>query len=398
VRPPKTWAWAAVAASTLAICIATLLSQGSIIAPGWSFYLTSGNAALAELLQNLMLFAPLGVSLTLAGVKPLRVVAAGALLSFTVEFLQQWIPGRDPSVGDIVANSISAALGVLLVVAAPIWLFTPPRTSRWQALATAIIAVLVWYGTAIVVRQTFPPPPYSVFLTPDFNHFGHYNGRVLVVRPGNARLDITATAATEPPTWTSPLIAMIGPRNEKVLLLSVDHTDLTLRYSMPALRLTLEQPDLRLRGALRDIAPGDTFTAATWHDSTDICLQLNATRACGLGYTIGDGWKLIYYPESRPPWQLGVINTLWCAGCVTFVGFWSVRGRRRTPEDGERAAIGRIAIAIAILGSVIVPIVTELNATTLNEFLGVIGGVVLGRWLARRSRVMNDRLGQPTSP
>ena len=384
VRHPKTWAWTAAAASTLAIGIATLHSSG-LTTRGWSFYLTYGDGALGELIANLILFIPLGVSLTLAGVKPLRVVAAGALLSFTVEFLQQWIPGRDPSVGDIVANSISTALGVLLVVAAPIWLFTPPRTSRWQALATAIIAVLVWYGTAVVVRQTFPPLPYSVLLTPDFNHLGHYNGRVVDVKPGNARMDITVTAATEPPIRTSPMIAIIGPRNEKVLLLSVDHTDLALRYYMPALRLTLEQPDLRLRGALRGIAPGDTFTAATWHDSTDICLQLNTTRACGLGYTIGDGWKLIYYPEERPPWQLGLINTLWCAGCVTFVGFWSVRGRRRTLEDGERAAMGRIAIAIAILGSVFVPIVTELNATTLNEFLGVIGGILFGRWLGKRS-------------
>jgi len=397
VRQAKTWAWAAAAAATLGICVATLHSGFGPIAPGWSFYLTTGDAALGELIANLILFIPLGVALTLAGVKPMRVVAAGAVLSFTVEFLQQWIPGRDPSLGDIVANTISTALGVLLVVAAPIWLFAPPRRSAWQALGTAIIAVLVWWGTAALLRQTFPPLPYSVVLTPDFNHLGHYNGRVLDVRPGNARMDITVTAATEPPTRTSPLIAVIGPRDEKVLMLAVDHTDLTLRYYTPALRLTLEHPDLRLRGALRGVAPSDTFTAATWHDSTDICLRLNATQRCGLGYTIGDGWKLIYYPESWAPWALAFINTLWLAGCVTGVGFWSVRGRRRTPQDADGAAIGRIAIAIAILGSVIVPIVTHLNATTLNEFLGVIGGIVLGRWLARITAKGQSETPDPTA-
>ena len=376
----RIWAWAAAAAAILGICIATLHPGSGTTALGWSFYLTSGNAALGELVANLILFIPLGVALTLAGVKPMRVIAAGAVLSFIVEFLQQWIPGRDPSLGDIVANTNSTALGVLLVVAAPIWLFAPPRRSTRQALITAIIAVLVWWGTALLVRQTFPPLPYDVVLNPDFKWFGHYNGNVIDVRPAKTggRLDITAIAATEPPRRTSPLIAILDKQGAKVLMLSVDHTDLTLRYHMPALRATLEQPDLRLRGAMRGIAPGDTFTAAMWHDSTDICLQLNSTQRCGLGYTIGDGWKLIYYPESLAPWLLAVINTLWLAGCVTGVGFWSARGRR-----GGAAVIGPIAIAIAILGAVIVPLVTGLNATPLNEFLGVLGGIVGGRWLGR---------------
>ena len=389
MRQAKTWAWAAAAAATLGICVATLHAGFGPIPPGWSFYLTSGDAALAELIANLILFIPLGAALTLAGVKPMRVIAAGALLSFTVEFLQQWIPGRDPSLGDIVANTISTALGVLLVVAAPIWLFAPPRRSAWQALGTAIIAVLVWWGTAALLRQTFPPLPYSVVLTPDFQHVDHYDGKVIDVRPGKARLDITAIAAPAPPDDPSLLLAILGQHDEKVLILAVDHTDLSLRYFSPAARATLEQPDLRLRGALRGVAPGDTFTAATWHDSTDICLRVNATQRCGLGYTIGDGWKLIYYPESWAPWALAFINTLWLAGCVTGVGFWSV--------TGKKAAIGRIAIAIAILGSVIVPIATHLNATPLNEFLGVIGGIVLGRWLARITAKGQSEIPDPSA-
>ena len=388
VRHGRFWAWAAVAAAILGICIATLHSRGGgSTTAGWSFYLTTGDAAFADLIANLILFIPLGVALTIAGVRPLRVIAAGAVLSCTVEFLQQWIPGRDPSLGDIVANTNSTALGVLLVVAAPIWLFVPSRRSTWQALITAIIAVLVWWGTAFMLRQTAPPLPYDVVLTPDFRYFGHYNGRVIDVRPAKTggRLDITAIAATEPPSQTSPLIAILDKRGAKVLMLSVDHADLTLRYHMPALDATLDQPDLRLRGALRGIAPGDTFTAATWHDSTDICLQLNSTQRCGLGHTIGVGWKLIYNPQSWPPWALALINTLWTAGCVIGVGFWGLRG--------DSAAIRRIAIAIAILGALIVPLATHLNATTLYEFLGVLGGIVAGRRLARLT--LKGRLDTP---
>ena len=90
----------------------------------------------------------------LAGVPPFRVVAIGALLSFGIEFSQQWIPGRDPSLGDIVCNTISTALGVLLVVAAPIWLWAPPRRSVWQARLTAVIAALALAPSGLFSGRT----------------------------------------------------------------------------------------------------------------------------------------------------------------------------------------------------------------------------------------------------
>src|SRR5258706_156057 len=206
--------------SAAAILYLTLRPGVGLVAEGWSYSLTSGDAALAELIQNLILFIPLGICLTLAGVRPRSVVLIGALLSFGVEFAQRSIPGRDPSVGDIITNTVSTAIGTLLVVTAPRWLWAPPGRSAWQARATALIAVL---------------------------------------------------------------------------------------------------------------APGDTFVAATWRDSTNVCLRLNALERCDLGYTIGDGWKLIYFPEGARPWMLGLINTLWMMGCVIGVGFWAGR------SAGERS-------------------------------------------------------------
>src|SRR5205085_6913832 len=118
--------------SIAGICFFTLRPGGYTFTRSWSFYLTAGDAALAELIQNLILFIPLGIGLALAFPlsrrergsggedrrAPLAAVLLGALLSFGIEFAQQYIPGRDPSVGDIVANTISTALGVLLVVSA----------------------------------------------------------------------------------------------------------------------------------------------------------------------------------------------------------------------------------------------------------------------------------------
>ena len=360
------------ALSAAAIVFFTLRPAGEELHT-WSYYITAGDDALAELFQNLLLFIPLGVSLTLAGVRPFRVVALGGLLSFTVEFLQQYIPGRDPSVGDIVCNTISTALGVLLVVAAPIWLWVSPRRSVWQARLTALVAVLVWYGTGAMLRQAFPPGPYQIVTTPSFNNFGYYDGQVLKIIPGIGSLEVLAVAAPFPPGRRSPLIAAVGPNDERVLILSVDGPDLTLRYDMPALRWTLVQPDLRLRGAMQPVAPRDTFTAATRHDSTDICLRVNATERCHLGYTIGDGWKLIYYPEGRPPWTLGLINTLWGFGCVVGVGYWAAKGGG-----------GWLAMGFVIAGLLMVPLLTGLKPTPVYEWFGAVGGMGMGYWMALR--------------
>jgi hypothetical protein len=142
---------------------------------------------------------------------------------------------------------------------------------------------------------------------------------------------------------------------------------------MPAVRWTLEQPDLRLRGAMKPVAPHDTFTAATSHDSTNICLRVNTTSRCNIGYTIGDGWKLIYYPAQRPPWMLGVISTLWMTGCVIGVGFWAARG------TGGRG--GWLAMGFVIAGLLMVPLMTGLKPTTLYEWIGALGGMGAGWWL-----------------
>ena len=378
---------ALLAVAVLAILVATLRPGGTTLPSGWSFDISSGEAALSEAIQNLLLFVPLGVALVLNGVRPLRAIAIGAGLSFSVEFLQQWIPGRDPSVGDIATNTISAGVGVALMRFAPRWLMVSPRRSAWQAIGTALLAVVVWLGTGVLLRPSIPPPPYREVRTPDFSQWGHYRGTVLETNAGPLPLSvvplplrITAVAGSRPPGRIAPLVAILDERDTKVLVVAVDGADLALRYHTRAAPLTLEQPDMRWRRAMAGIAPRDTFTVQAWRGEYGNCLSLNSARRCGLGYTIGDGWKLIFYPERWPGWVLGTLNSLWLAGCLMGIGYWGRRagtgGNRR-----ERAVIV-VAVSLALLGMLIVPSVTGLNATSINEWIGAIGGMGLGYGLA----------------
>src|SRR6266550_1216157 len=366
-RAKKRIAWAVVALSTLAILAATLHSQGGALAPGWSFSITSGDAALA-------------------GVRPRRAIALGALLSFAVEFAQQWIPGRDPSTGDILCNSISTALGVALVRFAPHWLTTAPRRSAWQALATAVVAVLTWIGTGAVLRQSFPPPPYHTVNAPAFDYWAQYHGAVLwsnFVGP----LSVRAVAPAHPPDRSSPLVGVLDSRAVEVFILSMDGHDLSLLYRMPATNWKLETPDLRWRGAFAAIAPGDTFTAAAAAsaDGKQICLGLNGEKHCGFGYTVGDGWKLIFYPERWPGGLLTAINALWIAGCVVGVGFWAARTSGGEGAAKKAAAMARVAVGIVLVGLVFVPYFMGMKGTSLWEWIGALGGIEAGLVLGNRA-------------
>jgi hypothetical protein len=381
-----------IAFATLFVLVATLRPGGTDVAEGWSVNLTSGDNALAELIQNLCLFIPLGVFLTLAGVRPLAAIGLSALLSFGVEFTQQYIPGRDPSVGDIICNTASGAIGVALVRYAPHWLLVSPRRSAWQALGMAIAAVLIWYGTGAAVRPIFPPPPLYPVTAPDFNHWGRYFGEVVSARFTRGVLSVLAVAPARPPGRAAPLAAILDAHDTKAVILAMDARDLSLSYHMPAVEWTLIQPDLRWRGAFARIAPGDTFTAATGHEPGHVCLLLNRVEHCGIGYTIGDGWKLIYYPERvrRWGWELVVMNAVWVFACVVGVGFWAARTavENGTVRDGKRrygTVRVRIAVAIAIVGLIVVPWITGLNGTSLTEWIGALLGIEAGLVLGSKS-------------
>jgi len=372
--------WVALAitlAGAAGIMLATLHVGGHSTSHEWSWNLTSGDAALAELLQNLILFIPFAIGLALLGIPLLRAVAIGALLSFSVEFAQQWIPGRDPSVGDIVCNTTSTAIGAGLVYLAPRWLTVSPERSAWHALGGAALAILVWLGTAVLLSPTFGPPPYTVVPRPDFNFWGLYKGNVLEARLENGLLYVKATFPERPPGRPSPLAAVVDGQGKLATVFAVAGRDLSMRYDMPSLRLTLEQPDLRWEDALAKVAPADTFMATTGREKNDLCIAVIPEYRCGLGYTIGDGWKLIFNPEYWPGWLLALINACWVAGWTVGVGFWAGR------TTGSRRA--KIAVAIVLLGMIVVPMTTHLKGSSLPEWIGALLGIEIGLVLGDRA-------------
>jgi hypothetical protein len=361
-----------VVAALLAILVATLFPAGSELAPGWTTALVGGDDALAGVVQNVLLFLPLGIGLALGGMRGLRLAAVGTLLSLSVECAQQWIPGRDPSVGDVCFNTLGTALGGLLGRTAPRWLAPSRRRAAWQSLGAALVVAGVWLATGWLLQPLTPSTPYVVHSRPDLANRGQYPGRVLAVTlgPGPDAIRVVAVAGPTP-RRLSPLVALTDAGGRELALLSADHADLSFWLRTRGTDWRLDRPDLRARGALSAVAPGDTFTVAAWREAGRFCLALDAPapsqRWCDRAYTLADGWKLIFDLGRAPSWLLDLLAAGWVGGLFVPIGFWA----RRHWCSG--------AALVVACGSVFAaPALTGLGPTPLPALLGALGGIGLG--------------------
>ncbi len=108
----------------LGICVVTLLPveaglRGALKSAGipeQTFTLGFSTFSVFDVIQNILLFAPLGF-LMAAGGNPesrsgrLPAILVSLALSAFVEWAQAWIPGRYPSCWDILSNAAGGALG-----------------------------------------------------------------------------------------------------------------------------------------------------------------------------------------------------------------------------------------------------------------------------------------------
>ena len=103
--------------------------------PFWSFWVAT--MAGVDMVQNIVLFAPMGWIANRGGWSGRRTVIAALLLSAGIEFVQQWIPGRASVATDIAFNVTGAVLGW--------WMATPVRRPRVRV-AVALVVLATFLG------------------------------------------------------------------------------------------------------------------------------------------------------------------------------------------------------------------------------------------------------------
>jgi hypothetical protein len=351
-----------------------------------------GGGGASDVLLNVILYVPIGVAVALCGWRRPVFLLAPLLLSVSIECAQRWIPGRDPSLGDVVFNTLGAACGMLVVRSSRLWLCPPGRVRLVLAAAAGAAALVVLAATGFLLEPAFPRTAYWVQWTPDLGHLAQYQGRVLSASlgplalpsgrvPGServrelllARAPLRARAVAGPRVSAlAPLVSIVDEHSREIFLVGPDRDDLVLRYRTRAATVGLDQPDVRAEEMVREVAPADSLRIEVRADGDGFCLVVNGRAACGRGFTLGRGWALLYYPESFPPWLRTMLDDAWLAGLLVPLGFWI---------DGRGLRVALIAAVIAALW--VVPRVAGLLPTSAGELAGAVVGFCLGLALRR---------------
>jgi hypothetical protein len=403
-----TRAWPAVVGLGAAvIAVATLRPDYSREAPPWAACLVCGERGTADAILNVILFAPLGAGLALAGSRTRRALLIGALVSALAELAQTVIPGRDPSLGDVLFDTIGTGVGVALVaLVGQACRQTAVAASRLSLAAAGGFAVVV-LGTGLLLAPSFPRTVYWGQWTPNLGHLEWYRGRVRAARVGNlavpsrriaqsdrvrtlllAGAPITVDAIAGPQVLALASLFSIYDRAEReIVLVGPDRDDVVFRYRTRAVGLRLNPSALRLAGGLRGVRPGDSLHVVVRGDpGLRFSLEVNSSSQV-LRLPMSQGWTLLYPAPSSPAWLATLLHALWIAVLVAPVGFWL----RTRAESGM--ALGVVAASLWLA-----PPLVGLQAAGPTLSAVAVAAIVLAAWSGRRvlpeARLWEGRLGR----
>ena len=341
-----------VAAAVLFIAALTLLPAHASGQRPPATCLLCGYGGLADFTLNILLFAPLGAALAYARLRGRWAVLVAGLFSLGIEICQIWIPGRDSSLGDVLSNTLGAALGIVLLATARHWLWPSPRAGRWLAGGWAVTAALIAWATVLLVQPSYPPSVYYGQWTHDLGHLAWYRGRVLSAQIGSLPVP-DGRAADSPLLRTAleqdaPIVlrAVAGPpvprlgelfgimdnHRRTIVLVGPDRDDLVYRFRTRGETLRLQAPEIRARDLLRGIQPGDSLRVVVSRYGGDICLSANERRTCQRAPGPERGWTLLVSGmvtnAHSPVWLVGALDAGWLILLALPLAYWSWRSLR----------------------------------------------------------------------
>lgn len=325
-----------------------------------------------ELALNILLFVPLGISLS-REMRPSRAMAAIVATTVAVELLQYfYVVGRSGVVRDVVGNVAGGILGLAIGLNAKTLVRPDERTAK----RIAWIAAGVWVAHALLAMAAFRPSatPYLFYaqIRPQLGQYDVYRGVVANASVNGATvfdgpfppgvdskawtsepLDLAASVATAPPTTRpAPILAIADSRTNEIAFLGESRGNLVFRSRTRGVDFGLRAPVVILSHA---------FTAPTsprrsgmlvsgvrdgYMVSTSVQPADAEVRSVTTTLTPSLGWSL-WWPLGIPgPWAIAWMTWLWLTVPVAAIAFWSGAALGRGAR-GKLTAVTPALVAVA---------------------------------------------------
>jgi hypothetical protein len=411
------WGSCIVVASILIVGAATL-RPGPVPHSGAQMRICStweSDKLLSDMILNVILFMPLGFGAGWLGIRPRFAIAAGALISATIELIQLWvIPYRDASVLDFLTNTSGTALGLLLAAGLTTIVRPAPRAASRLMLAGTLGWVMTFIGGGWALRPAPGNDPLWGQRTPELGGAPKYEGGLLSARLDGVELPsariprdgllreqlrhsrIEIDAVVRPPRDSltegqAPIVRVADACGREILVLGSSATSLSFRYRMRATALGLDTPGFELpQPPLVPVAGNGEDRAAT---DTIIVRDRGgrvrlAYRAPGIDRTTeirlhpGLWWSFFV------PWDYSLGSrshlwtSVWMGALLLPLGYWAASAIR------ARGGPSVILLSAAVIAAsiTVVPMLDGFPPATLIDWLASVAGALVGFAVASSRR------------
>lgn len=407
----ETWGVPLVLGAVGATAVATLTPADLQTPLSGPWCIVCGQHGSIDVVQNVLLFVPLGIGLAWAGISRRTTVVAAFAFTLAIEWLQLVVvPGRDGAVGDVVMNTLGAVLGFGLA-STDFRLIRPASSLAFrQYLGVLTVWVIVVVLTILSLRPYIPPGPFALVVpVRDSNHFegtlqsAELNGLPVLptaaldsgdpaierLRSGISIIRMTVIPAGPTPHYLT--IARLASLRGTAFGFGQHGTDFVCSRSLIATALRLRSPAVSLPGAFpsADVAveQSEPHELECVRDGATIVIRRRLTGQsleASVRLTPGLGWSLLI------PARLTSTSTLvrWPnAAWLLLLGFplgfygifaWKLGGGRA--ESGTRALLRFPATALlgVLVAQVALPPLAGIAPSPWWEVTSSLAGVVLG--------------------
>jgi hypothetical protein len=398
-----------------AVCIIALctLTPREVGPPISAFCIICGSLGVLDLLNNLLLFVPLGVGFALLALRFSAAVLAGFALSCMVELLQLVVvTGRYATVSDVVTNTAGSALGFLLATQFTAWAVPTATTARRIAVTTCAL----WFAHLLGTTWALKPAPRSSKWIAVFRSgppsFDPYDGTLLqfsmngVTVPaavlagpevasladpaGIARVDAAFTPSGIRPRRVASIVEVRDGQHQGMLL-AREADDLIFRVRSNAGRLRLRTLTPRVRGVFGRPHPGQVVHASyrqSEHSISIVASLDDRVSRQDIQLTPTLGWSLIL-PIELSIADYRLLSAAWVFGWTLVLTYYLVRA---APAHAQwhPVVVGACIVGTGLFG---VPLLSGAAYPNVAEWAAAAAGLPLAIALvriARRSQPFND--------